>query len=299
METLRITVAFLLAAPVWSTPGTLLCNRHSGSMPALSESQSQDKGSEMSDRQVLNALREHDYRAVGSVVDASPSLLTEIARALPQLDEEAREMAVGVVARGSSPDAAHLLLLLTADKSQAVSSSAANKLESSAALPSGRDILKAISRQSQPYIRGQLYLALGRTGESGTIDALRAQLHNEPDREAAQKGQVALVKLGAAAERDAFLGQVREAKPDDALRISDQLLYVGDPRLAKGLLPWFSDFHNVTRLGSDRQKSMARMSDIAVWTAHRLGVRFQVYPEYLTNYSDSIILAARSAVDSL
>ena len=246
-------------------------------------------------------MREHDYRAVGSVVLARFAVFTDGNRA--GAAPVGRRSTGNGCGRGRARKLSRCRSSVVAAHCRQKSGSQflGGEQTGEVLLPCLRDdeFPKAISRQSQPYIRGQLYLALGRTGESGTIDALRAQLHNEPDREAAQKGQVALVKLGAAAERDAFLGQVREAKPDDALRISDQLLYVGDPRLAKGLLPWFSDFHNVTRLGSDRQKSMAPMSDIAVWTAHRLGVRFQVYPEYLTNYSDSIILAARSAVDSL
>jgi hypothetical protein len=131
------------------------------------------------------------------------------------------------------------------------------------------------------------------------VEALRVQIRNEHDREAAEDGEVAMVKLGGIAEREAFLQRVRDTSPDDALRVSDQLLYLGDLKFARGLLPWLSDTRNVTRLGGDRQQRMARMSDIAVWTAHQLGVRFRISPEYLTNYPDSVTLAARSAIEAL
>jgi hypothetical protein len=297
MQSVCLSVALLFYVLIWHGPAMLVCKVQREAGPG--QAQSQRKGSDMSNGQVLSALRGHDYQAIESVVDAPSSLLSEIEQALPHLDEEAREMAVGVIARGKSPDAVHLLLMMTADKSPGVSSSAANNIEKAASLPPAREILKAISRQGQPYIRGQLYLALGRAAETDSVEALRAQARNERDREAAENAQVALVKLGSAPERAAFLERIRETRPDDALRVSDQLLYVGDPRLAKGLLPWFSDSQNVTRLGGDRQQKMARVSDVAVWTSYRLGVKFRISPEYLTNYSDSVIFAARSAVEAL
>jgi hypothetical protein len=66
------------------------------------------------------------------------------------------------------------------------------------------------------------------------------------------------------------------------------------------MMPWFADERNVMRLGSDRgPERMSRMRDHAVWTAHRLGVKFPPQPEYLDNYDAATTARAMDAVKSL
>ena len=54
------------------------------------------------------------------------------------------------------------------------------------------------------------------------------------------------------------------------------------------------------RLGSDRPpQKMARMKDVAVWIAAKLGVKFKITPDYLTNYDPGVIQECNLALSAL
>ncbi|MDR3701685.1 MAG: hypothetical protein P4L56_18700 [Candidatus Sulfopaludibacter sp.] len=124
-----------------------------------------------------------------------------------------------------------------------------------------------------------------------------AKLEKDPD--AAESAEVAAVKLGGDAERKSFLKRIEEASPEKALTIQDQMLYVGDPKLAKALKTWFENTAGVMRLGSDRQGGSVRMCDLAAWIAFRLGVKFDLQPQHLDNFAPGVLAAAKAACAAL
>ena len=113
-----------------------------------------------------------------------------------------------------------------------------------------------------------MYLAAGNSKNPPALSAFRDVARLEKDPDAAESAEVAAVKLGGDAERKSFLKRIEEAPPEKALAIQDQMLYVGDPKLAKALLTWFDNTAGVMRLGSDRQGGgSVRMCDLAAWIA--------------------------------
>lgn len=254
----------------------------------------------MTDEPVVSALRAHDRRILQGPASPNPNVAPSVESALPGLDEEARAIAALFLAHNNGPGAGNVLLKLTGDRSVQVASSAARSLVNVTDKPAGNTILAAIPARQDRMVRGFLYLAAGKAKSAPGLDAFREVAKKEVDPGAAESAQVALVRLGGEPERKAFLHRISTATAEKAIQIQDQMLYVGDPLLAKGLLPWFGNKEGVLRLGGDRQDRMARMCDMAVWIAHQLGVKFAMNPsDHLTIYDAGVLAAAKAAIAAL
>jgi len=255
----------------------------------------------MTDEAVVSGLRVHDRSLIRTSPTATPNLVRDLEPALRGFDEEARTLAVAYLTRYNGPGTGRLLLTLTADRSATVASAAAKSLVKVSDTPPGEAIVADIPARQDPFVRGQLYLAAGNAKAPPGLAAFRAVASKEQDPGAAEQAQAAAVKLGDDVERKAFIKRVETVHPDYALKVQDQILYIGDPKLTKALIPWFDNKEGVMRQGSDRQNlPMIRVCDLAVWIAHQLGVKFPVQPEdHLTHYDAAVLNAAKSAVAAL
>lgn len=256
-------------------------------------------GQRMNANEIVAALRAHRRDALNAEMQAPEDAVPAITSALMALDAEAREMAVSFVERTRPPHDGDLLLRLAQDDESMVSVGAAMALVEARSRPPMEAILATAARQPLATARGPLYLAAGATGETSKQDRLRSARAAERDPAAARDAQAALVKLGDHAERAAYLTDLGETDPDDAVEARDRLLYLADPRLAKGLLPWFESEEPAMRIATDPHRKMARMCDLAAWTAHLLGVRFSPAPTMLDIYSAELLHHARAAIRAL
>ncbi len=247
----------------------------------------------------ISALRQHDRSVLDRVSQAPAELPKEIDAAVADLDAEARELAVELVTRQDNDQAGKFLLRRTADADPNVSTLAADNLGKIINKPKTEDIIAAIPQREDPFVRGKLYLEAGRREENFVLEELRRTAANEDDEDAKLQALAARVKRGGQSEKTEFLDVVRQTAPDDALRTQTLLLYIDHANLAKGLLPWLSNEENVTRLGSDRQNMMARMCDIAVWTAHLLKVKLPFETTHLRNFTPEEIENTRKILELL
>lgn len=253
----------------------------------------------MNSETVITAIRRGDPSVLQQPPLADASLVDGLGAAMGEFDERSQMLATSYLSRVDDLASANLLLRLTGMSSLSVAAGAARALGQLKVTPAVDDVFAAVPQRRDSFIRGQLYLLIGRSGGSGTLDRLRSLIPSEQDIDARLDLLAALTRLGGDNERAIFLKRVASVGADQALRTQDHLLYVGDPRLARGMLPWFDSSDGVMRIGSDRQGGMARMRDIAVWTAHLLGVKFPIDPPYLGNYSDAILAGAKRAIQAL
>ena len=250
----------------------------------------------MSDQEIVQALREHNQPDCEKASTAAPTLVSAIEQALPALDERSRQMAVSCLTRCNAPTAGDLLLKMTGDPSGAVSAAAAQALLEIKNLPPAEAMLTALKQRGDPLVREFLYRALGKTHGAQSLEPLRALLMQEQDTEARTSALAAAAKLGGGLERNLLLRQIEKTEPEDAMRMRDILLYVADPKMAAGMLPWLSDERSVIRIGADAQSKSARMRDVAVWTAHLLHIPLHPPPAKLDNYPPALIHAAETAI---
>src|SRR5205807_475487 len=93
--------------------------------------------------------------------------------------------------------------------------------------PIAADVLLVIPRRQEPVVRSLLYRLVGSVGAEPDLKTLRALAAVEKDAEAGEDAQAAAVRLRGAPERAAFMDRARRADPEAALRVCDQIRYVG------------------------------------------------------------------------
>jgi hypothetical protein len=174
-------------------------------------------------------------------------------------------------------------------------SSGAASSETSSEASSAAELLAGLKAPpDDPFRRGELYLALGRRAEPGLLEKVRAVAASERDRAARERALAAMVKLRGGPELADFVAWLAATKPDDALPVLDLVDYVGDPAVAPGLVPWLDRSEEVLRIGTDRQNMPgARMSDVAVWAAHKLGVTMPFSMTHIRRFAPAEIAQAR------
>jgi hypothetical protein len=250
----------------------------------------------------LEPFRTHNWNTGEWFPNAPAHTVADLRQGLARLDEEARLLAVLFLIERADADAAALLVEMTGDTDGQVAAAAADGLNSSRELPAWTAMVEAIPRRRNPFIRGQLYLAIARTGHREAVRAIRDLAHQEDDQEVRRDAEVAAILLDAPAERTKldewakFIEMLRHATPAQALTLADRLQLIGDARLARGMQPWLANRAPVQRLGSDAQVRNLRMCDLACWTAHGLGVPFHMSSQTLTNFDVETLAAAEIAL---
>lgn len=245
----------------------------------------------------LRSLEALDQAVVDRAAELPDSLAVAINERLSQWPWRVRELAALLLAAHGAPASVQLLVKLTADQSLQVASAAARSLADQTNLPPGDALLEVLPSRSDPYVRQQLYLAAGRADCS--LEALRSVLKAEPNPRVAAEGLAVAVRRGGDLERRHFFDAVRHAEAEDVAAYQARLLYVGDPKLAKALLPWLSSEAPVTRASSDRSPEMIRMCDFAVAIAHSLGLPVRLPEDGSGVLPSAIIRAARPVLEAL
>jgi hypothetical protein len=247
-------------------------------------------------QEIMRWLQQEEPAIYATARQEGEGFPREIERALPTLSATSREMAAQALATNNTAEATRVLLDMTGDSEPQVAVASARALSAMSKLPATPELIALTPSRHEPVVRSVLYRLIGQTGKLQDLDRLRAVLAAERDEEAGEDGQAAAVRLGGAPEKSAFVARVRAATPDTALRVCDQLRYVEQKDLLKALLPWLANSEEVMRLGSDRAPRMARMCDVAVWTAHQMGVLLQAPPAALDVYPLTVIDEARAAL---
>ncbi len=236
-------------------------------------------------QEYIKALQTHDRKILEKARQAPRELPKEIDKEIGNFDEEARQLSIEFVAMQDSEYSGRYLLRRANDSSPDVAMLAIEKMNLVIHKPKVDDIIATIPTINDPYIRGELFMGIGQRKEPELLGKLRPAATNEQDAEAKLKATAALVKLGGRPEKAEFIEIVRKTEPDDALTMQDLILYINDSDVAKGLVSWLENSEEIMRLGGDRQQSMARMSDVGVWTAHLLKIKLPFETTRLRNFT--------------
>jgi hypothetical protein len=263
-----------------------------------------DKGTEKRVAKIMNTIIEkiqsHDESVIPQCVSAQNDVIKSILDAWPSFDMDSRMLSVECFASASNSASAFGLLELTMDDDINVANDAARSLMPLAALIPVRDIFDALKKQDDPFIREYLYRIIGDSKDANNVIELRDVVKNESDPDAAISGLVAIVKLKGEPERKVFMDILREAESDDASELTEKLIYINDRLLIKGLLPWLVRQDGVFRLNGDRDPDrMVRMCDLAVWTAHRMGIMFEPPLTSIDIYEDVILSQAHVLISRI
>ncbi|HEY4329740.1 MAG TPA: HEAT repeat domain-containing protein, partial [Phycisphaerae bacterium] len=127
----------------------------------------------MTSQEVIAALRAHDFNLNRRISTAPASLASDVAPVIAGLDPQARLILVSALVAHDGPGDGNLLLRLSSDDQQ-IAVGAAQGLVGMKNLPTAADILLALPKREDSMVREGLYLALGKTGDQGKLEDLRA-----------------------------------------------------------------------------------------------------------------------------
>jgi hypothetical protein len=241
----------------------------------------------------LAAIGRADRAVLSKSVAPPPGLAAALASRLPALKGQPRVVAAQALARVESAEAASVLLTLVDDPDLNVAASATRGLRDAAALPPGTSILARLLKVQDPTLRSHLYLAAGRARTP--LEDLRRAIASESNPEARDAAVAAAVRLGGAPERDRLAASLRSAKADQLVRLLDLVKYTADKRLAPALLPLLDSSEPVVALSPRPNSPMARRADLAVWTAHQLGLIPHLKLTALRRFDPATVAKTRAA----
>jgi hypothetical protein len=245
----------------------------------------------------LNSLRTHDITLPKRAADIPADFLERVAKTWKEFDAESRDIAVSTASRMRGRSAGQFLLSVAGLEGEESSTTAASQLITHPDSPDGNSILAATQRIRDAVTRSRLYLAAGAHGASTTaFEPIAAKETNPEARQSALEG---MARLGHLPSLHTLFDRVAKAAATEVLRMHDALVYVGDKRLAKALIPWLIKTDPVTRMGSDRSPAMVRQCDYAVWTAHRLGVGVTLPANHIDNFSPATLASAKPILQAL
>jgi len=188
-------------------------------------------------RQVVDAVARDDMAVLTQAAPFAVDVPLALEAALPQLGTRARLVATWVLERCSGEPKGHALLEMTADPDEQIAVLAARALLKMPRedLPAAERLAITIPVRLKAPVRRFLYLVLGRTDNTSVLKQLRQCYEQERSGEALAKARVAAVRLGGASEREALVERLEQVTVPTAEPAFEDLVYVGDPRLARAL----------------------------------------------------------------
>ncbi len=253
----------------------------------------------LSARQVVDAVERDDMSTLAKGAPFAIDVPLALETALPQLGTRSRLVATWVLERCTGETKGHALLEMTADPDEQIAVLAARAMLKMPReeLPAAERIAITIPVRLKPPVRRFLYLVLGRTDNTAALRQLRQCYEQERSTEALAKARVAAVRLGGASEREALIERLEKVTAASAEAAFEDLIYVGDPRLALATLAWFDDDRVVMNVGTHDGPIFVHMSDLATVAADRLGVPFEHRaPLAVAPQHPAYVSAARTAV---
>lgn len=240
----------------------------------------------------LSAVDAADRSILAPGARPPEGLAAALRNRIPSMNDAARIVAAAVLQKVDSPASGSVLLQLVRDPSQAVAAAASRALRDSRNLPPGEDILQVIPAVPVAAIRAHLYLAAGRARTS--LPALRRTVEKEPEFLARNAGLAAAIRLGGVTERAALALAVLQSRAEDLAGLLALLVYTQDRRMGSSLLPLFGSREPIMQISPDPESLMATRADLAVWTAHELGLLPNLHLTALRRFDAATVAAARA-----
>jgi hypothetical protein len=245
---LRIAVAALLTTALAAMPP-----------------QEHREGAKMSPSQVVEGVKHKQWRLAerpGLVgVDAVPALLP----LLSDPDRQVRELTVHCLDMAGGPAAAQGLLRALDDHIETVSAAAARGLANHYTAAEIPAIRVQMNRNPNEYVREQLALLLGKTGDPSNMASLGARGPAEPDEHAQHAMSLAMARLGDVASKNELRSKFLQSGnvPQRVAALRD-LPYVNDRSLLASAAPLLDDQRNGLNVGPSHGPYYIRVCDVVV-----------------------------------
>jgi len=251
----------------------------------------------MEAKELIRRLQEHDETVLEDISPTEPRLAEIVS--IRELDSEARTLFIRGLARQPSTASTEALVQLLLDEEVQNAALAIHTLSQRKTPPPASALLKVLEQAGEPLIRRELFRLLGQQPDQTLRSAVRNQADREEEEDAQLWALAGLARFGDGEMERKLHEKIHQATSETASALGEIVLYVGSRRLATGLLSWLSQDTIVRWLPPHRNPIGIRMCDLAIWTAHRLGISLQPAPTRLDRYSEPMRIAARKTIETL
>jgi HEAT repeat protein len=228
--------------------------------------------------------------------DAGPALL----QLLTDKDSQVRQLAVACLNAAGGPAASQGLLHELRDPTETVRAAAARFLRGHYNPTDLPAIANTMNTSPDEYIREQLALLLGESGDASKIALLTTRLQSEKDEHARRADSLAAARLGDPASRSQLVRRLEHDDPAERVAALRDLPYVNDVRLLQHAAPLLDDIRPGLNVGPSHGPYFIRVCDVAVNIANQmLGGRFgwaaaiKRYSPQELNEAKSVLFAIR------
>lgn len=248
--------------------------RHSASVAAVLVSllatapalpQGRREGAKVAASQIVESVKRKQWAILEQPGLLDPSYVPALVPLLDDPDPQVRELTVQCLAAAGGPAAAQGLMKALDDAVETVGAAAVRGLArhyTAAEIPA---IRAQMSTNRNEYVREQLALLLGGTGDPANIPLLNARKPSELDERARHAASLAMARLGDAGSkselRARLLQQASVAQRVAALR---DLPYVNDRALLAEASPLLDDQRPGRNIGPSHGRYLIRVCDVVV-----------------------------------
>ena len=257
------------------------------------------KGGRMDPGQVVENVKQKNWGVVAKPglvrTDAGPALL----RLLDDKDSQVRQLVVTCLDAVGGSAAREGLIKALRDRTETVRAAAARFLRphfNAADLPT---IVNVLDNSPDEYVREQLALLLGESGDTSMIPILSARLRGESNVHARNAASLAMARLGDPGGRMELIQRLSQDDPAERVRALRDLPYLNDRRLLAYTVPLIDDTRPGLNMGRLHAPYFIRVCDVAINVASQmLGARF-AWAEPTKRHSPQEINEARVVLSAI
>jgi HEAT repeat protein len=187
-------------------------------------------------------------------------------------DNQVRELTVQCLAVAGGPAAVQGLIKALNDRIETVGAAAVRGLARHAGPADVPALAAQMASNNNEYVREQIALWLGKTGDAANLKPLSTRKPVEKDAEARHAMSIAMARLGDAASKDELRGRLKADDPVVRIGALRDLPYVNDRRLLAEAAPLIADERPGLNVGPSHGPYLIRVCDVLVIvTAEMLG----------------------------
>jgi HEAT repeats len=254
------------------------------------------QGDKMTPSQIVERVKQKDWGVLeqpGIVgADAGPALLPLLGDSDPQV----RALAVACLNAAGGAAARQGLIKALHDRIETVRAAAARYLHEHYAKEDIPVIQRELTASPDEYVREQLALLLGKTGDDSNIKLLLARIPVEKDEHARHAASLALARLGEATHRHHLIERLKQDDPKERVNALKDLPYVNDRSLLAHVIPLLDDTRPGLNVGPAHGRYFLRVCDVAVNVANEMLDKPFPWVEPVKRYSPEQLSEAKAAL---
>lgn len=256
-------------------------------------------GDKMTPSQVVERVKQKDWGVLArpGIVgpDSGPALLP----LLKDPDALVRALAVDCLNAAGGAAARQGLIKALHDHTETVRAAAARYLHAHYTKEDIPVIQRELASSRDEYIREQLALLLGKTGDTANVKLLLERMQVEKDEHARHSAALALARLGEATYRQQLVGRLQQSDPNERVKALQDLPYVNDRRLLTHVVALLDDTRPGLNVGPSHGPYFIRVCDVAVNVANEILGKPFPWVEPIKRYSPQELSEAKRVLSAV